>query len=393
MEQALVAFYEFWPFFFVNPALQQALVACYEFWTLQTHWKARRSQTKKTPQLTMKKAVIYIDLDNYPIKSDYNNALDAIETNHNFEITSKKVFGDLQQLQRLPQEVQYSHQLIVCQKVSSRKNSTDIALTIEVIRDLERKKAIDVFIIASSDSDFVPVVKAIRDEGKECWILPSCANPPPESLVNVCHGVFYDETALLSQPEPCLQLSNNTPQTNGSPQKIQLVEPRKDVTPSPKQDILVVNKVRQDKQKTLREVKSMISSIVRRLKNEGVPSFNLSYVHERLRDQHILYKLYGFETFKSLFDEWKREQSQFIFSVKTRSGELVFVDKIKKKDSDLEKRKKQSSIRLSPEKINSQAIPVPTRKSSEPKPLQESPSSSGSEEFLPYSEDEDLLEL
>ncbi|KAL9645464.1 hypothetical protein ABK040_002660 [Willaertia magna] len=335
----------------------------------------------------MKKAALYIDLDNYPVRpNEYSKILDLIETNYNFELTSKKIFGEIQQMDKIPKEIQYTHNLIVCPKVSQRKNSTDITLTIEVIRDLERKKGLDVFIIGSSDSDYVPVVKAIREEGKECWILPSATNEPPSSLITVCHGVIYVDpkqveisnnnnatpstvTSTVTSTSPTLTTSiNNNSQTSIDNSSINNTNNiyqnpinrdwicRKCNTNNfafrtncfncqlPKEDnnlIQLENKITSNRQLlsvvkknnayTLSQVKLMITTIVQKLELEGAISFNLSYVHERLRDNNIFYKMYGFVTFKSLFEEWRKEQKLFKFGVKSKSGEFVFMHKLDKK--------------------------------------------------------------
>ena len=73
---------------------------------------------------------------------------------------------------KLDEVVRLRHRLIVCQRTFvNDKNSADITLTIDVMKDLYRNPAIDTFIICSNDSDFVPLCKEIQEHGKRCWLI------------------------------------------------------------------------------------------------------------------------------------------------------------------------------------------------------------------------------
>ena len=47
------------------------------------------------------------------------------------------------------------------------KNSVDIHITIDIIRDVLLSKNIDIFVLVSGDRDFVPLMNQIRAAGKE----------------------------------------------------------------------------------------------------------------------------------------------------------------------------------------------------------------------------------
>lgn len=313
-----------------------------------------------------KTAAIYIDLDNFPIRTDahadYSSVLEEIETKYQFKIISKKIFGDLIQFSKLPSELQYSHQLINCPKVNSRKNTTDIALAIDIIRDLERKKPYDVFIIASSDSDYVPIVRAIIEEDKECWLLPSHTTPH-EILTGLCTGVLQCSSNMLkkSNSSNCVSPTceeseplSSSPSKNTktlSPKMSPRKESKNDVTSNQntltpeasatreKQENLIAalsQLLKPAKNSDVEVVKNMITNVVKKLYFAGASSFNLSYVHERLRERGIFYKSLGYSSFKSLFDDWKQEHPQFKLVTDPKNGELIFsnpISVLKKVDS------------------------------------------------------------
>jgi hypothetical protein len=53
--------------------------------------------------------------------------------------------------------------MIPCPKLTKTKNSTDMRLTVEVMKDLLTNESVDVFIIASADTDYIPVMKEVYE--------------------------------------------------------------------------------------------------------------------------------------------------------------------------------------------------------------------------------------
>ena len=117
------------------------------------------------------RGIIYLDLDNFPATAPYEKALAEFHHAKDLRILSRKAFGDVEQLSRLPLETQQSHTMIPCPKLTKTKNSTDMRLTVEVMKDLLTNSSVDVFIIASADTDYIPVMKEVKEKGKECIIL------------------------------------------------------------------------------------------------------------------------------------------------------------------------------------------------------------------------------
>ena len=117
------------------------------------------------------RGMLYLDLDNFPPTAPYEKALEEFHSTNELRILAKKAFGDLDQLKQLPLETQQSHCMIPCPKLTRTKNSTDMRLTVEIMRDLLTNTSIDVFIIGSGDSDYIPVMKEVKEKGKEVVIL------------------------------------------------------------------------------------------------------------------------------------------------------------------------------------------------------------------------------
>ncbi len=78
------------------------------------------------------------------------------------------------------------------------KNSSDISLTIDAI-DLLYSAPVDVFVIVSSDSDFVPLVNKLRSAGKSAIGAGRRGGSSP-TLVKSCDRYIY-----LDEPKPAAQ--------------------------------------------------------------------------------------------------------------------------------------------------------------------------------------------
>ena len=142
------------------------------------------------------RAIVYLDLDNFPIQVAYEKALEEFHTTNNLDelkILAKKAFGDMEQISKLPLEIQQSHKLIVCPKFTALKNSTDMRLSVEIMSDLLTNSNIDTFIIGSGDSDYIPVVKEVKERGKEVVILTNNANALSGALTDIADQIIVCE--------------------------------------------------------------------------------------------------------------------------------------------------------------------------------------------------------
>ncbi len=140
------------------------------------------------------RGILYLDLDNFPASVPYEKALEEFYSN-DLRILAKKAFGDMEQLFKLPLEKQQSHILIPCPKLTKTKNSTDMRLGCEIIKDLLTNQHVDVFVIASADSDYVPIIKEVKERGKECVLLTQNAASLSSVLTDIADQVIICEVA------------------------------------------------------------------------------------------------------------------------------------------------------------------------------------------------------
>lgn len=95
---------------------------------------------------------------------------------------------------------EFSYRLVEALPYVKGKNTTDITLVIEAM-DLLNSGDIDVFCIASSDSDYTPLAMRIREEG--LIVVGYGESKTPASFINSCKRfVFSDQAAqTASKPE------------------------------------------------------------------------------------------------------------------------------------------------------------------------------------------------
>jgi len=141
------------------------------------------------------RGIVYLDLDNFPATAPYEKALAEFHHTNDLRIISRKAFGDVDQLGRLPLETQQSHTMIPCPKLTKTKNGTDMRLTVEVMKDLLTNSSVDVFIIASADTDYIPVMKEVKERGKECVILTNNKTHLNSTLTETADQIIVCEQA------------------------------------------------------------------------------------------------------------------------------------------------------------------------------------------------------
>lgn len=140
------------------------------------------------------RAIVYLDLDNFPTTLPYEKTLqDFHGGSEDLRILQWKAFGDLDQLAKLPLEKQQSHTLIPCPKLTKKKNSTDMRLSVEIMKDLLSNSSIDIFIIASADSDYIPVIKEVKERGKECILLTQNHDHISEAMTEIADQILVCE--------------------------------------------------------------------------------------------------------------------------------------------------------------------------------------------------------
>ena len=134
-------------------------------------------------------AIVYIDNENMPYQK-YEDILEKHLLTHT-KVLHYKIFAGIREIAKLDELTRLKHRFIVCARPITRdKNSADIALVIEIMKDLHRNPAINTFIICSNDSDFIPVCKEIHEAGKQCWLVIDSYNNSNELLDKIYNKVI-----------------------------------------------------------------------------------------------------------------------------------------------------------------------------------------------------------
>ena len=108
--------------------------------------------------------IVYIDNDNLQF-TKYESVLTSLFVNKK---SFFKIFTNEYDLSKIDESFKNRHKFIVSN--NNGKNSLDIAITIECMKDLMNNNNIHTFAIVSNDSDFIPLCKEIKEQGKECHL-------------------------------------------------------------------------------------------------------------------------------------------------------------------------------------------------------------------------------
>jgi len=135
---------------------------------------------------------LYIDADNISA-NDFNKIYSELKLKG--RIIIKKVYGDwsLESMESW-KKVSLNNGLETKNTFNTKeKNSTDMHLTCDILQDLYKKTHIDCFVLLSGDSDYTPVTKVIRSEGKKI-ICCGYHKSTGKSLINSCDKFISIET-------------------------------------------------------------------------------------------------------------------------------------------------------------------------------------------------------
>ena len=104
--------------------------------------------------------IVYVDNDNLQF-TKYESVLTSLFVNKK---SFFKIFTNEYDLSKIDESFKNKHKFIVSN--NNGKNSLDIAITIECMKDLMNNNNIHTFAIVSNDSDFIPLCKEIKEQGK-----------------------------------------------------------------------------------------------------------------------------------------------------------------------------------------------------------------------------------
>ena len=130
---------------------------------------------KKVGLIHKMTTMVYIDNDNIKF-SNYEYILTSF-----FKTAFYKIFINEYELSIIDEPLKNKHKFIVCN--NNGKNSLDISLTIECMKDLVRNQSIHTYVIVSNDTDFIPLCKELKEYGKSCILFTD--RIPNESTIDV----------------------------------------------------------------------------------------------------------------------------------------------------------------------------------------------------------------
>lgn len=147
----------------------------------------------------LKNIALFIDAENI----SYTKLEDIIEKiSANGRIVVKRAYGDWTKKNQAPWREQFNRLAIKpCQQFSyvSGKNAADMALTIDAV-ELLHKEIYDMFVIASSDSDYTPLAIHLRESG--AYVVGIGEKKTPESFQHSCDEFIFLEEIPAKKKEP-----------------------------------------------------------------------------------------------------------------------------------------------------------------------------------------------
>ena len=106
--------------------------------------------------------------------------------------------------------IQSGLEVVSCFSLANRKNAADIRIVIDVFQSLNRITLYDEFILASSESDFTPLLQYLRANGRRTIIISSKQTVP----------AYYNASDALINAADLVHIPINAPQNeNESSQK------------------------------------------------------------------------------------------------------------------------------------------------------------------------------
>ena len=184
----------------------------------------------------MSNYVIYIDNDNIKF-SKYEKIIYNLFSNFN---RTTKIFLNENDLINLNNVIKLKYNIYMCNSPVKSKNSADISLVIECMKDLYTNKY-DKFIIISNDTDFIPLCKEIRSNNKKCILCY-------DGNFNTYLNEIYNETYNLSH---LLKIENDKITKELEKQKRKEIEKQKQIELQKKEELEKQKRKEIEKQKQI----------------------------------------------------------------------------------------------------------------------------------------------
>jgi len=228
----------------------------------------------------MKNCVVYIDHDNIKF-SKYDKIICELFKSYN---TTIKIFINENELKYIDNINKLKYNLFLCNSPAKTKNSADISLTIECMKDI-CSNLYDTFIIISNDTDFIPLCKEIKSKNKDCYL---CYDGNFNSYLNE----IYDKTYNLSY---LLKLENDKKQKELDTQKQKELDTQKQKELNKKEkklkiklekDNLEKNKIIQNN-KLIQKLKNKLDTILNTEFNNDIDLVTFDHIQDIFKNNNI----------------------------------------------------------------------------------------------------------
>lgn len=234
------------------------------------------------------KIAIYVDVDNISHRY-YSNIIYKMRSKGSIII--QKLFGsDFKNWDRIEEEFPQINIRRI--KNSPKKNSTDIGLVVDIMDDLHMKKYIDMFVLVSGDSDYIPLVNKIIESGKE--VIGFGNKTTPQRLFKLYKEFEYvEDLKKIDSEKDNKSYTNNVKQNNTK--HLKKLEKKK----LKKQFFdLIIKTIKESEDNKIR-----LSSVEKRIK-EKYPSFRIKllgykrFTHFINSFPELMYKKVGMNNMK-----------------------------------------------------------------------------------------------
>jgi uncharacterized LabA/DUF88 family protein len=138
--------------------------------------------TPKT-QNNQRNAIVYVDYENIlellnayhktPLELDFFRVIQSQLKTAGLKVMDFIVYGNFEKKSTSGRHQTFLRAMGFQTRHASNngKNSADLELTVDALRDLYRNPSIEIFVIISSDRDIIPLLKAIKYEGKLSYLI------------------------------------------------------------------------------------------------------------------------------------------------------------------------------------------------------------------------------
>ena len=230
----------------------------------------------------MNNCVVYIDHDNIKF-SKYEKIISSLFGSN----TTIKIFINENELKYIDNITKIKYNFFLCNSPAKTKNSADIRLVIESMKDIYSNKY-DKFVIISNDSDFIPLCKEIKSNNKECIL---CFDGLHHDYLNDIYNKIYDLSHLLKVENDKIQKQLEIQKEKELKLKIQKDKEEKEEKEEKEKKINEIKKIEKLSQKK----KSQISPILEEIFNNNIIHISINQFQKMLDKKNINYKkdVYG----------------------------------------------------------------------------------------------------